>query len=283
MTVTNFREACGAQAPLTWIDAAGARLAVMRRGRGFPVVCLHAIGHGARDFEMLANLAGNEYEIVAIDWPGQGSSPPDGTPPGAAHYADIVIAALDALKIERAILIGNSIGGAASIIAAAAKPERVAALVLCDSGGLVKLNGFAKFFIGRMVAFFRAGEQGKQWFPRVYRFYYRRIVLPRRAARAQRERIVAAGMEMAPLLRQAWESFAAPEADIRRLVPTITCPVWIAWARGDRVIPWMLCRAAARRFPNRRVTFFRGGHSAFLENPERFAKGFRAFAKKALK
>ena len=280
---TNFRAACGAQEPVTWIEAAGAKLAVMRRGSGFPAVCLHAIGHGARDFEPLANLIGKDFEIVALDWPGQGASPPGNQPPDAVRYSEILTAALDALKLDRVILIGNSIGGAAAIIAAAGKPERVAALVLCDPGGLVKLNGFAKFFIGRMAAFFRAGENGKTWFARAYRFYYRRLVLPRKSAAAQRERIIAAGTEMAPLLRQAWESFAAPQADIRHLVPQIKCPVWIAWARSDRVIPWALCRAAARKFPNRKITLFPGGHAAFLENPERFAKGFRAFAKKALK
>jgi len=282
MTAANFHTACGAQEPVTWIEAAGAKLAVMRRGRGFPVVCLHAIGHGARDFEPLANLIGNDYEIIALDWPGQGLSPADGHPPSAARYADILIAALDALKIDRAILIGNSIGGAASIIAAAGNPARVTALVLCDSGGLVKISAFAKFFVGTMAAFFRAGENGKRWFAPAFRFYYRRIVWPR-APKEARERVIAAGYEMAPLLRQAWESFAAPEADIRHLVPEIKCPVWIAWARSDRVIPWALCRAAARKFPNRKITLFRGGHSAFVENPERFAKGFRAFAKKALK
>lgn len=280
---TNFRAACGAQEPVTWIEAAGTKLAAMRRGRGFPVVCLHAIGHGARDFEALANLAGDQFEIIAIDWPGQGLSPPDAQPPSAARYGEILLAALDALNLDRVILIGNSIGGAASIVAAAARPERIAALVLCDPGGLVKLNAFSKFFIGRMSAFFRAGENGRKWFARAYRFYYRRIVLPRKPAAAQRARIIAAGFEAAPLLRQAWESFAAPDADIRHLAPQIKCPVWIAWARPDRVIPWAMCRAAARKFPNRKITFFRGGHAAFLENPERFARGFRAFAKKALR
>jgi pimeloyl-ACP methyl ester carboxylesterase len=281
LALTNLRAACGAQEPVSWIEADGARLAVMHRGKGFPVVCLHGIGHGARDFEEFAKLVGNDFEIIALDWPGQGLSPADGHPPSAAHYAEILIATLDALKIDRAILIGNSIGGAASIIIAAKNPERVAALVICDSGGLVKISAFAKFFVGRMAAFFRAGERGKKWFAPAFRFYYRRIVWPR-APKEARERVIAACYEIAPLLRQAWESFGEPDADIRHLVPQIKAPVWIAWARSDRVIPWALCRTAARKFPDRKIQLFRGGHSAFIENPQRFAKGFRAFAKKAL-
>ncbi len=256
----------------------------MRRGRGFPVVCLHAIGHGARDFEPLANLIGSDFEIIALDWPGQGLSPSDTQPPSAARYGDILIAALDALKLDRVILIGNSIGGAASIRVAADNPQRVAALVLCDSGGLdqdfraSRNSSSAEWSPSSAPA--RTGRNGSR---ALFASITGALVLPRKAAAAERERIIAAGYEMAPLLRQAWESFAAPDADIRHLVPQVKCPVWIAWARSDRVIPWALCRAAARKFPNRKITLFRGGHSAFLENPERFAKAFRAFAKKALK
>ncbi|MBI3677453.1 MAG: alpha/beta fold hydrolase [Proteobacteria bacterium] len=194
-----LRHAAGAPEPAVWIEAAGVRLAVMRRGRGQPVICLHAIGHGARDFEPLANLIEKDFEIIAVDWPGQGRSLRDAQPPTAQRYAQILLAALDALNVDRPIVIGNSIGGTAAILAAAEYPERFKALVLCDSGGLAPLNGFARFIIGRMVAFFRAGETGKPWFARAFRFYYRRVVLPLRPAREQRERIIASGYEIAPL------------------------------------------------------------------------------------
>ena len=81
----------------------------MRRGRGTPVVCLHAIGHGARDFEPLAELIGEDFEIIALDWPGQGRSPPDRNSPSAQRYSEILIAALDALQLQAPILIGNPV------------------------------------------------------------------------------------------------------------------------------------------------------------------------------
>ena len=274
---TNYRAAVGAPEPVTWIDAAGTRLAVMRRGQGTLVVCLHAIGHGARDFEPLAKRVGDTFEIIAIDWPGQGLSPADGKAPTAAHYEQILKAALDVLKLERAILIGSSIGGATALRLAANAPERVTALVLCDTGGLVALTPFVRFLIGRYAAFFAAGERGATWFAGAFRFYYRRIVLPR--ARDEAERIIASGYEIAGTLRQAWEGFAHPEADIRALVPRVKCPVFIAWAKSDRVIVWSLCRKAARKFKDVRIKFFRGGHAAFLEDTDRFARAFRQFAK----
>jgi 4,5:9,10-diseco-3-hydroxy-5,9,17-trioxoandrosta-1(10),2-diene-4-oate hydrolase len=272
------REALGAPAPMTWLDAAGARLAVMRRGQGLPVLCLHAIGHGARDFEALAGRIGDGFEIIAIDWPGQGRSP-DGALPSAETYAALVVAALDALGLERAVLIGNSIGGAAALRVAALHSHRVVALVLCNCGGLAPVTPFVRLLIRHFVAFFRAGEEGKRWFAPVFRFYYGRV-LSGRPARAQRERIVAAGYETAPVLRQAWESFARPDADLRALVPRVDCPVWIAWAKSDRIIAWSRSKQAMGGFRNRNITLFRGGHAAFLKDPDRFAKAFAKFMRR---
>src|ERR1700733_13650921 len=91
------RSALGAPEPVSWVDAGGTRLAAMRRGRGKPVVCLHAIAHGARDFEAFAELAGDGFEIIALDWPGHGLSPDDGKPPSVVHYLQILLRAPEGL------------------------------------------------------------------------------------------------------------------------------------------------------------------------------------------
>lgn len=273
------RRKAGVQEPVTWIEIDGNRIAVARRGNGTPVLCLHAIGHGARDFEQFAKLVGDAFEVIALDWPGQGSSPAAGIAPTAAHYEKIARRALDALKIERAIILGNSIGGAAALRLAANAPERVSALILCNTGGLAPVTPLARFVIGQMTKFFGAGERGAPWFPRAFAFYYRRLVLPRAPARAQRDRIIASAHEIAPVLRAAWEEFSAPESDLRARVGDVGCPVFLAWARSDRIIAWSRSKAAARKFRDRRVQLFRGGHAAFLEDPERFARAFRRFAR----
>ena len=132
---TALRAAIGAPEPVTWIEAAGTRLAAMRRGTGPAVLCLHAIGHGARDFELLADRIGDRFEIIALDWPGQGRSPDDGVAADAVHYARLALAVLDALGLDRAILVGNSIGGAASLRLAASRPDRVAAWCCATAAG----------------------------------------------------------------------------------------------------------------------------------------------------
>jgi pimeloyl-ACP methyl ester carboxylesterase len=277
MSSTNHRAAAGAQDPITWIDAGGTRLAATRRGAGTPVLCLHAIGHGARDFEALAARIGGGFEVIALDWPAQGLSPDDGVAAEPGHYAALALKAMDALGLKSAIVLGNSIGGAAALRIAARHPERVRALVLCDSGGLAPVSAAIRFLIGRFVAFFAAGERGRWWYRRAFGVYYRQV-LTAPPSFAQRARIVASAYEIAAPLRQAWESFARPDADVRALVPLVTCPVWLAWAKADKIIPWKNSERAARNFPRARVTLFEGGHAAFLEDSDRFAAGFRDFA-----
>lgn len=256
----------------------GTELAVARSGQGPAVVCLHAIAHGGRDFEAFAKLVGDRFEIIRIDWPGQGRSGPDRQSASAARYAELLARVLPALGVERPIILGNSVGGAAALILAARGGANIRAVVACDPGGLIEIYDTARKAIALMVRFFAAGERNAVWFGPVYRAYYRFLVLPKRAAKAQRRRIGAAGYENARVLREAWESFATPEADIRALAATIDVPVWFAWAKGDRIASLTRSRPAIDAMKDARVTTFGGGHAPFLEQPKAFAKAFVKFA-----
>lgn len=259
------------------IEVDGVRLAFSREGRGPAVVCLHAIGHGGRDFDAFARAVSGQFEVIRIDWPGQGRSGPDAKPPSAARYAALLAGALARLKIERPIILGNSIGGAAAMIHAASHP--VAALVLCDTGGLVEVTPAIARACNAFSRFFAAGARKAWWFKPAFWAYYSLLVLPSSPARAQRKRIIAAGYEIAPILRDAWLSFGKPDADLRELASRLEVPVWFAWATGDRVIPLKVCLPAIEAMKDARVTKFGGGHAPFLERPKAFARGFRSFAK----
>lgn len=268
----NLRALVGVPAKASKISVEGVELAVMREGEGPPLVCLHAVGHGAGDFAALVPELRGEYELIRIDWPGQGRSP-ESVAPSAERYGRLLIALLDQLGISNPTLLGNSIGGGAAIHYARARPVR--ALILCNSAGLVRVDAITRAFCAVFARFFAAGARGARWFMPLFTFYYRRVVLPREVA--QRERIIASGREIAALLRDAWSSFAEPSADLRAHVATIRAPMWIAWARNDRVIPLWLCRPAIARIPNAKLSLFDAGHVAFLEQPAAFIVGLREF------
>ena len=123
-----------------------------------------------------------------------GRSGPDTRPASAERYAELVAATLDELGLERPLLIGNSIGGATAILVATARP--VAGVVLCDSGGFVRVDATVRRICSIMAAFFAAGEARAWWFGPAFALYYR-VVLPSPAAHAQRARIIAGAYDTA--------------------------------------------------------------------------------------
>jgi pimeloyl-ACP methyl ester carboxylesterase len=272
---TSLRAPIGVPADSPIIEVDGVRLAVARDGRGPAIVCLHAIGHGGRDFDAFTAAVKDRFEVIRIDWPAQGRSGPDSKPLTPTRYAELLAGVLERLHIEEPIIIGNSIGGAAAIIYAGT--HRVCALVLCDTGGLVPVNSAARVFCGLFVRFFAAGERNARWFGPAFRAYYRWMVLPSKAAARQRENIIKAGYELAPVLREAWAGFGEPSADIRDIAESLEIPIWFAWARKDKVIPLKVCLPAIGRMKHASLRKFEAGHAAFLEQPDQFTGEFLKF------
>lgn len=258
------------------IEAAGARIAVRRHGDGPPVLCLHATGHGGRDFDAIARRLGASYDFIAPDFPGQAESPREAAPASARRYCEIAGAVADALQLSRFVVLGNSIGGAAAIRYAAAHPERARGLVLCNPGGLGRINTIVRLYCWNRARQFARGERGDRRFGAWFARYYQTILQTQESA-ARRAEIVADGYRSAAVLREAWKSFAKPDADIRSLTPKLTMPVLYAWAMRDRAVAWAFSRDAALRAPNARLERFDAGHSAFLERPEAFDAAFVRF------
>jgi pimeloyl-ACP methyl ester carboxylesterase len=255
----------------------GVRLAYDDRGGTGPVLlCLHALGHGARDFAPLRERLGGRYRVIALDWPGQGASDSEAAPPTSAGYAEHLEAFCARLGLESCVLLGNSIGGAAAIEFAVRHPERVRALIVANPGGLFMRRFGATLVVRVVAAFFAAGAAGARWFPALFASLYRRL-LRGEHAQAQRERIVSAGRELAPLLAAGWRAFAEPASDLRELAKRVTAPVLVVWSTGDPLNRLAFNRAGIRNFPDARLETFDGGHAPFLETPDAFLRVFDAF------
>lgn len=96
-------------------------------GNGHPVVLLHSGGTDLRDWAFVAPLLARDYKVVAFDGRGTGKSP---APLKNANYVEDLLSLLDHLELEKATLIGHSIGGQIATEFALNYPERVSNLVL---------------------------------------------------------------------------------------------------------------------------------------------------------
>lgn len=267
-----LRQALGVREPMTRVPVAGVELAVHDSdpsGTKPAIVCLHAVAHGGGDFQSLEAAFSARWRVITVDWPGHGYSGADTVPASASRYAELFAGLVTALRLDDFVLVGNSIGGAVAMIHAAAHPEQVRALVLANPGGLDPGGLFAGLYISHLVGRFERGVREEARFEPWYRDYYEGILVTPEAE-ARRAVIVAAGYEMAPVLADAWRSFARPEARLHSLLPRITLPVLVTWARRDALISWGRNREAVEQLPNARVVFFEAGHAPFLETPEAF-------------
>ena len=87
--------------------------------------------------ETMTPLAEAGYRCIAIDIPPFGFSERPSSPSyGNTDQARRIVALMDALEIERAILLGHSFGGGATMETALMIPERIESLILADVGGL---------------------------------------------------------------------------------------------------------------------------------------------------
>ena len=113
------------------IDNDGGRIGYDSQGEGPPVVLSHASLVDRRMWRAQLDALSHRYRVVAFDQRGYGES--SDAPATVRHGAEL-LHVLDALNVERAVLVGTSMGGGYSLDATLLAPERVAALVLICSG-----------------------------------------------------------------------------------------------------------------------------------------------------
>ena len=114
-----------------FVDLKKYRVHYWEAGSGRPLVLLHGGGPGATGMTNYSQNIGplsTQFRVIAVDMPGWGDSDTPTEPSGYDHTA-ILIELLDELRIERAALVGNSMGGLTSVAAATYHPDRVSHLI----------------------------------------------------------------------------------------------------------------------------------------------------------
>ncbi|AOK56599.1 alpha/beta hydrolase [Burkholderia stagnalis] len=130
------RSPAGAAGTIGYREAGAQHAGHTLAGRAHPVVLLHGIGSGAASWVRQLDALGASRRVLAWDAPGYGASTPvRGASPVAADYAAALGAWLDALGIERCVLVGHSLGAIVAGGFARALPARVAGLLLISPAG----------------------------------------------------------------------------------------------------------------------------------------------------
>lgn len=245
-----------------------AELNFVRRGSGAPLVLLHGIGHRWQAWEPVLDDLAAAHDVIAVDLPGFGRSPlpADGLAGGMASLVRELGAFLDRLGVDRPHVAGNSLGGAIALELAAA--GRAASATAFSPAGF-----FARGHRTRAVAILSTLRLN--------------TLLPtpvlRPALRARTVRTLGFGALMTRPERLTVDRMVADALALRRargfgpmvlasrhysFTGTPACPVTIAWAARDRVLPPSGAAVAASRLPDaRHVTLPECGHVPMSDDP----------------
>jgi pimeloyl-ACP methyl ester carboxylesterase len=118
------------------VSVLGYRMAYVTGGAGEPIVFLHGLGHAALAWNGVLPALAQHFRVFAVDMLGCGRSDKPRIDYSLWALATYIRYFLDAVSIERAHLVGHSLGGGIALHMSIQYPERVQRVALLSSGGL---------------------------------------------------------------------------------------------------------------------------------------------------
>jgi len=271
--------------PGSWLGAAGLesrhetiagrRVRFVRTGSGSAVVLIHGFASSIYTWKDVIPALAARHDVVALDLPGFGQS----DQPADLSFEDFprsMLGLMDRLGIERAALVGNSMGGATAAVVGGTQPERVSALVLVDPAGfnmapsewpaMVRATTswaapFLRFLPGKRLVVEASLRQV---------FHDPARVTPERVseylASAQRPGALQA-------MRSLGASLGERPSRVAEALPGITAPTLVIWGDHDRWIPVAHADRFVAAIPGaRKIVIPACGHVPQEERPDLVAR-----------
>jgi 3-oxoadipate enol-lactonase len=252
------------------VDVAGGELHVEEHGAGFPLLLIQGLGYAVWAWRFQLPAFAQHWRTIAFDNRGSGRSLKPRGPYTIEQLADDAAAVLDALEIDRAHVLGLSMGGYIAQTLALHRPELVRSLVLCGTGpGKPTHEPIPAATLDRWLA-------NAHLPPAEYARATMYLSFAPGWAEANRnlyDELLAARLEF-PTPPEAWEAqYAACVRFVEQGAPVeqIGVPTLVVHGDADNVVPVSNGRALARRIPQAELVELPGrGHLALMEDPTRF-------------
>lgn len=268
-----------------WVHVRDRWMNVVEIGSGDPIVFVHGLSGSWQNWlENLPAMA-RTHRVITFDLPGFGASelPAEGI--SISGYARCVAELLARLGVERATVVGNSMGGFIGAELAIEHPEIVERLVLVSSAGLATEKAVHTSVLGALRAVDNVAQAYFGWMvsrshaltsrPRSRRFMLG-IVTPhadRLSPALAAEQVRGSGKPGFVAALDALNHYP-----IRDRLPRIACPTLIVWGEKDRLITVRDADRFQKLIPNaRKVVWPDTGHMAMMERPRSFNRLLSAF------
>lgn len=269
------------------IDVHGRRVLYRVAGSGPTIVLIHGMLNSSGHWRAVAQNLASDYTVIAPDLIGHGDSPaPRGDYSLGAHAASIRDL-MAATGVERATIVGHSLGGGVAMQFFYQFPQRVERLVLVSSGGLghevspllrtAALPGISTLLSLTLHPRLLEGLWQAGAHPR---WRHARVGISMQAVSRALRRLESAASREAFLqtLRAVIDTRGQRVSATDRLYLLDTLPTMIVWGERDRLIPLSHGRAAHEAVPHSHFrTLPRAAHFPHLEDPDGLSKALREF------
>ena len=242
----------------------GIELYYESHGEGPPIVFLHgAAGNHISWWQQVPHFR-ERYRCITIDHRGFGHST-DPAQEDAARFVDDLEALLERLGVERTALVAQSMGGSTAIGFAVRRPERVSALVMCDTWGLFdwpELRAEQELWReqnpGELLLRGGFGDKFGREHPDMV-FLYQQV----------------------QALNPPREASTAPSETSKDDVAALTVPAMFIQGEVDPLAPPHIIKQVHELIPGSAyVEFPDRGHSVYWEEPQAFNRTLEAFLAK---
>ena len=246
--------------------------------KGSPVILIHGIGQYVEHWESAMSALAAHHQVYAVDLPGHGKTD---KPLDISYTLDdlsqFIKDYMSALGIEKAHIVGHSLGGAVSMRLVLRQSAVVDRLVLVDSGGFGRevsllFRILSLPLLGEM--FTRPSRSGSATLLKMFVHNPPTITNAMIEHHYQMSMLPGAQQSILKSLRTNVNFWGQIDnsPDMSR-IPSIPNPVLVIWGRQDNLVPVAHADTAAKGFPNVRVQMIENcGHFPMLEHTSEFNK-----------
>jgi pimeloyl-ACP methyl ester carboxylesterase len=253
-----------------FITTYGAKIHYVEAGSGAPVILIHGLADNVAIWDPVIPALAARFRVIALDQIGFGRSDKPLLNYRVSTLVDFLDVFLTELKIERASLVGNSLGGWVAAAYALAHPERVERLVLSDAAGYAALT---KTMDPRALRALRVASRDDISYLGPLAFHDKRFYQDVDAAFKER---VTAGDSYT--VAQVLDSMIRGDDALDNKLQTLKQPTLVLWGRDDKLIPLSFGEQFHREIVNSRLRIIDNcGHMPQLECPNEFSTAVLKF------
>jgi abhydrolase domain-containing protein 6 len=269
-------------APEKSVEIRGVKTVYLDHGSGKAILLIHGFCGNAWNWSAVFNELSKNYRVIVPDLPGYGKSgcPKDVDKHMMLWYADFLAEFLDQLGVQKAVVVGNSMGGSVAAFMALRHPEKVEKLVLEDSAGI---KGSKMDLLKGLGAVIPSGLL----IPVLHMVFPVNEQALDQGPKSEKDRVQLAELryksDLAPCSSKAmkWSAVSIGADLTEGELGKISMPVLIIWGSNDDLLDVSTAEKFRAKIPGAKVEVIPGGvHTPMQWKPADFIKALDGFISK---